>query len=257
MGFKFFNNFLNTSFDDWISGAAGANASAAASKGLSEWSAKNLPSLQREGYVKAGYNPLLITGNSPSSYMANVGAHQASDMNGFGSAFGGMVSMAKALANFYNDIKASKLENEKTQSEIKNIEADTRSKNIGTVTKGVGAAAAGVGAGVGVYNAIKHIKHKPIMGFSSAPGSSAPVGASSASGSAFTSARMLGGITAAGLAYPMAMYGLGKYLESRGYEPPKGNDSERNHRMSGLNTRKVGDWKPDSKRNIRNKFKHK
>lgn len=70
---------------DWLSGATGANAAYAASKKLSTyqtkvlspWSAQNMPTYQREGLEKAGYNPLLLNGGT-SSYAsgASVGAHQ-------------------------------------------------------------------------------------------------------------------------------------------------------------------------------------
>lgn len=122
---NFFNRVGKTSFDDWISGAAGANASAEASRELSQWSALNLPSLQKQGYLKAGYNPLLINGNAPSSYMANVGAHQASDMNSIGSAFGGMFNLARTLMTLKYDLKQKELDNNKTEAEIAKIKADT------------------------------------------------------------------------------------------------------------------------------------
>lgn len=69
---NFFSGLGNTSFDDWISGAASARASVAETKSLDKWRAKNLPSYQMEGYRNAGLNPILVGDYSGGSGMVSA-----------------------------------------------------------------------------------------------------------------------------------------------------------------------------------------
>lgn len=87
-----------------------------------EWSAKNMPSLNREGYERAGYNPILAfqsggTGHGMGSVSGSPAYNSIGDVD-FGS------SLSSAISAYY-DIKQrnAALDNAKAQTNLVNANA--------------------------------------------------------------------------------------------------------------------------------------
>lgn len=89
MGFNFFKGIGSTSFDDWLTGAASANASMRATKKYNTWAATNLPKLQMRGYRDANLNPILV--GDHSAQMGSISASSGS----YGDAMPSLGSLAQ------------------------------------------------------------------------------------------------------------------------------------------------------------------
>lgn len=119
-----------SSWKNWFSGQTAADISSAAQiytnaefvkqqKKLDEWRALNLPSAQKQGYINAGINPILVGNTSPSVVSAHSGSVAANGGN-VGSVLGGLgslVSSAKEIATAKSDIQQAKEDVETTRLE--------------------------------------------------------------------------------------------------------------------------------------------
>lgn len=127
--FNFFSGLGNTSFDDWISGAASAKASVAATKDLDEWRAKNLPKMQMSGYRDAGLNPILVgdyssgSGGSVSAGGGNYGA-AVDAAEAVPAVTNSAVNAAKAVMNLLPQTEEQQSKTEKAKYEAMTAKSD-------------------------------------------------------------------------------------------------------------------------------------
>lgn len=96
---------------------------------LSQWSAENMPSMNRAGLTKAGYNPMLAVQNSTSGASAGSFAGTASTQPvDYMSGVSAGVANAQSLLRLRN-------ETEQTESNIKTNEATARNQNAEAANK--------------------------------------------------------------------------------------------------------------------------
>lgn len=149
---KFFSNIGETSFDDWLTG----KASARANYEVALESARNLPSAQKEGYIKAGINPI---------YMAGHGFQPANVSSSGGSGgYGTLMPAASGAASLIQSISSAwkaKKEGELIDSEKRHLDMQTRKEGTGVrqategyiqpITHTVKDIAAPIATGLGAY----------------------------------------------------------------------------------------------------------
>ena len=132
----FFSNFLSTSFDDWLTG----KASAQAQYDVQKQAAVELPSLQKEGYRRAGINPIYMAGHGfqPAQISANPGSGYSEISKGLGAVGAGTAGIIGAVTSAYKakkegeliDEQKKYLESQKTGQDIKNIQHGTGVRDV-------------------------------------------------------------------------------------------------------------------------------
>ena len=129
----FFSNFLSTSFDDWLTGAASARAQ----YDVQKQAAVELPSLQKQGYIKAGLNPIYMAGHGfqPTAISATPGGGGYGEITKGLSAVGaGGLGIVGAVASAYR----AKKEGELIDAQKKLMDAQTRGQDIKNTQTGTG-----------------------------------------------------------------------------------------------------------------------
>ena len=217
--------------------------------------ARKVPSAQRAGLEAAGYNPMLaVAGTSPGSPGAMPSGHVNSSNLGKDIREG--VNQMKLLESEKESVDANtNLTNERSKTEKVN-----RILNVAKTVAGAGFSA------YGAYRAAQALKNlannpnaakaaktlgKALSGADSAKAARSAIDAKQVKQILGLSASPLlpstiAGPIAGGLV-PLGMHlGVGKYLESKGYEPPPPNPRELRHRTSGL-----GSWRSSPARKRR------
>ena len=148
----FFSGLFSTSFDDWLTGKASAQANA----DVSVSTARRLPLAQKEGYIKAGINPI---------YMAGHGFQPANVSSSGGSGgYGTLMPAASGAASLIQSISSAwkaKKEGELIDSEKRHLDMQTRKEGtavrqategyIQPITHTVKDIAAPIATGLGAY----------------------------------------------------------------------------------------------------------
>lgn len=123
----FFSGLFSTSFDDWLTGKASAQANA----DVSVSTAKRLPLAQKEGYIKAGINPI---------YMAGHGFQPANVSSSGGSGgYGTLMPAASGAASLIQSISSAwkaKKEGELIDSEKRHLDMQTQKEGTGRAPRG-------------------------------------------------------------------------------------------------------------------------
>lgn len=241
---------------------------------LGQKSLRNSPSSYKEGLERAGINPILASNSPIGSTSGSSGVNPGMDLADAGNKGSSAVQYKKATESQIkvNDAQANSLNDNakanlmQAQAALKNAETNEKGLTLGytnTVVNGLNNL--GGGTIVPLINgqkhadAIKSTKTPPAAvvptpnsakAMPKTPAAAVVPTPSSSKGALEAVAETAGKVVAPAVGYALGQYGIGKWMESKGYgDKIKGpNPNELKHRTGGLGTFKKEETKYKKRR---------